>query len=119
MRKRAWGATLGIVLGTVVAFHSFVYACDHEATAKAPRAEATVPAVTVDVTVPMDHLQVRHVSLVCTQSMMCDSTRPTAVQTARRTAKVAITLGRALVTTVGAVVDSLVDAAVGATASLV
>lgn len=119
MRKRTWGAALGIVLGTVVAFHSFVYACDHANTAKAPEAGATVPAVTVDVAVPVDHLQVRHVSLVYTTDMICDSTRPTAGQTAKRTAKVAITLGRAFVTTVGAVVNSLVDAAVGATASLV
>lgn len=119
MRKRTWSVALGAVVGTALAFHSFVYACDGSPEATAPRAEATVPSVTVDVALPLGHMKIERVSLVCTQAMVCDSTRPTATQTVKRTARVARTLGRALVTTVGAVVDTLVEAAVDATAGLV
>jgi hypothetical protein len=75
--------------------------------------------VTVDVAVPLDHVKIHRVSLVCTPESVCDSTQPTAAQSVKRTAKVAKTLGRAFVTTVEAVVGSLVEAAVGATARLV
>ena len=119
MRVRTWSVALGAVLGIAIALHSSVYACSHETKAKAQKVEATVPSVMVDVAVPLDHIRVERVSLVCTQSMVCDSTRPTPTQTVKRTAKVAMTLGRAFVTTVGAVVDSLVEAAVEATAGLV
>jgi hypothetical protein len=48
-----------------------------------------------------------------------ENTEATPVGTVIRTAKVAATLGRAFVTTVGAVFGTLVDAAVSATSSLV
>ena len=123
MKRLALGVALGAVLGIAIV-HSFVYACDHSSKVEATQAVAVAPGVTVDVTLPLrdmrlDHMNVERVAFVCTQNMVCDSTRPTPTQTVRRTAKVAATLGRALVTTVGAVVGSLVDAAVGATAGLV
>lgn len=116
MKRVALG--MAAVLGIAIGVHSFVYACDHSTRAEAPAALAVTPSVTVDVAVPLDHMRVHRVSMVCTRSAT-DETRATPSQTVRRTAKVAATLGRALVTTVGAVVDSLVDAAVDATASLV
>lgn len=119
MKRLALGIALGAILGIAVGLHSFVYACDHSAKAEAPKAVAEVPSITVDVAVPLDHMKVHRVSMVCSQSLVCDSTKPTPTQTVKRTARVAVTLGRALVTTVGAVMDSLVEAAVGATASLV
>jgi hypothetical protein len=119
MEKLKRVVALGAALGVVVLFHSFVYACDHAAKTETAKVEAYAPSVTVDVAVPLEHLQVHRVSLVCTQAQVCDSTRPTPAQTVKRTARVAATLGRALVTTVGAVVDSLVGAAVDATAGLV
>jgi hypothetical protein len=119
MKKLNWVVALGAALVVVVAFHSFVYACDHGAKAETAKVEAYVPSLTVDVTVPLEHMRVRQVSLVCTRTMACDSAHPTPAQTVKRTARVAKTLGRALVTTVGAVVDSLVGAAVDATAGLV
>lgn len=48
-----------------------------------------------------------------------ENTEATPVETVKRTAKVAATLGRAFITTVGAVFGTLVDAAVSATSSLV
>lgn len=119
MKRLAWGVALAGTLAVAIGVHSFVYACESASKAGAPKAVAVVPSVTVDIDVPLDHVRIQRVSMVCTQTMVCDSTKPTPTQTVRRTAKVAATLGRALVTTVGAVVDSLVEAAVGATASLV
>lgn len=119
MKRLALGVALGAVLGIAIGVHSFVYACDQARKAEAPTAVASVPGITVDVAVPLDHVKIHRVSMVCSQAMVCDSTKPTPTQTVKRTARVAATLGRALVTTVGAVMDSLVEAAVDATASLV
>jgi hypothetical protein len=119
MKRLALGVALGAVLGIAIGVHSFVYACDRTTRTETTEKVVEVPSITVDVAVPLSHMQFERVSIVCTQDMLCDSTRPTPTQTVRRTAKVAVTLGRALVTTVGAVVGSLVDAAFDATASLV
>ncbi|MDH4035948.1 MAG: hypothetical protein OEX18_02090 [Candidatus Krumholzibacteria bacterium] len=119
MKTQKRVVALGMALAVVIAFHSFAYACDHAVKTETTKIETYVPSLTVDVAMPLEAVRVGHVSFVCTQAIACDAAKPTTAQTVKRTARVALTLGRALVTTVGAVVDSLVGAAVEATAGLV
>jgi len=121
MKRSSLGFALGIAVGATIALSSMdARANEHPARTEAPkRSEVAVRGIFVDVTVPIAHARDPHVYLVCTRATVCEDARRTPVQTVKHTARVAVTLGRALVTTVGAVVDSLVEAAVGATASLV
>jgi hypothetical protein len=120
MRKLALGVALASLLAVSVGIPSFVYACDRSSKTEAVRADAVTPGIIVDVAVPLDHIRVHRVSMVCSRTrVVFDEPRTAPVETVKRTAKVAATLGRALVTTVCAVVGSLVDAATDATARLV
>jgi len=126
--KMTWIGLTGLVLlGT----HSFVYACDHAAKAS-ETAEATpckavrtlvvtadgraavesAPVMSFEIDVP-GRTTPRYVRIVA-----CEKTEP-ATHSVARTARAAMTIGRALVTTVEAVVGSLLNAAAGRTASLV
>jgi hypothetical protein len=129
MKRLAIGALVVATLGLSSGIHSTVYACDRsgKAAATANILEA-VPTVTVDVLVPLGqlkHVRFEHVSVVCNGQVterdvtVCTEEKAGAVETARRTARAAATLGRAFVTTVSAVMSSLVDAAVSATSGLV
>jgi hypothetical protein len=123
MKRVSLGMVLGVALATAVGVHSFVYACDHAArtieVTEISKVQAPAPSLTVDVEFPLDQLRLQHVSMICTRAVVCDELKDTPAQSVRKTARVAATLGRALVTTVGAVMGSLFDAAVEATASLV
>jgi len=126
--KRTWVGLAGLVLlGT----HSFVYACDHSAKAT-EAAEATpcktvrtfvvtanghatvepAPVFSFEIDIP-GRITPRYVRIIA-----CEKTEPVA-HSVVRTARAAMTLGRALVTTVEAVVGSLLNAAAERTASLV
>ncbi len=129
MKRLALGALVVATLGTSWGIHSSAYACDRssKAAATAQILEA-VPTVTVDVLVPLGqlrHVRFEHVSVICDGKVtqrdvtVCTEEKAGAVETARRTARTAATLGRAFVTTVSAVMGSLVDAAVSATSGLV
>lgn len=79
---------------------------------------AQTAPIAIEVEVPHERLQmakVIHIRGAAVQTVHDD----TAVDTVKRTVKLAATLGRAFVTTVGAVFGSLVDAALGATSPLV
>ena len=79
---------------------------------------AQTAPIAIEVEVPHERLQmakVIHIRGAAVQTVRDD----TAVGTVKRTVKLAATLGRAFVTTVGAVFGSLVDAAVDATSPLV
>ena len=143
MKKLVIAASVGTIL---VGTYSLVYACNasHQ-TAKvekvtqvyvaeastAPKAiqiiddkvvcktiESIAP-ITIEVDVPAEAFQMTRVIHIRGAAVKHPETEVTAVDTVKRTAKVAATLGRAFVTTVGAVFGSLVDAAVQATSSLV
>jgi len=124
-----WIGVTGLVL---LSAHSSVYACDH--TAKASRVtEATrCQAVrTVVVTVPDGRATVGPAPAMAfeidvpgrttprvVRIVACEKTEPVAYVVVR-TARAAMTIGRALVTTVEAVMGSLLNAAAERTASLV
>ena len=79
---------------------------------------AQTAPIAIEVEVPHERLQmakVIHIRGAAVQTVHDD----TAVDTVKRTVKLATTLRRAFVTTVGAVFGSLVDAALGATSPLV
>ncbi len=118
MKRLALGIALGTVVGIAVGVHSSVYACDRAAKARAEQSIAVIPGVTIDVTVPLDHIEWHRVPVTCKRGVICDSGPGAVVQSVRRSARVAATLGRALVTAVGAVVGTLVDAAVTTTLRL-
>lgn len=144
MKRLVIAASVGTIL---VGTYSLVYACkeSHQTAAKvekvtqvylaeaatAPRAiqiiddkavcktlESIAP-ITIEVDVPAEAMQMTRVIHIRGAAVKHPETEVTAVDTVKRTAKVAATLGRAFVTTVGAVFGSLVDAAVQATSSLV
>lgn len=96
-------------------YYSSVYACDRAKKAEVVRhalETTTAPAVMVKVRVPMESTQ----RVVCIMAREEHMSRTHAVV---RTAKMARTLGRAFVTTVGAVMGTLVQAAVDRTAAVV
>lgn len=127
MKRLAMGVLLATALGMAWGLHSSVYACDRSQKAEATARALRAPTVTVDVLVPfgqLRHIEFEHVTVVCeddwgARPSGCTAARSGAIETAVRTARTAATLGRALVTTVSAVVGSLVDAAVSATSGLV
>ncbi|HEX5131527.1 MAG TPA: hypothetical protein VFX92_03455 [Candidatus Krumholzibacteria bacterium] len=86
---------------------------------------ATPRTVTVDIEVPLTPVRFHRVTMTCVRTTVdgsrtvCESVQQSPIQSVRHKARVAATLGRALVTTVGAVVGTLVDAAVEASAALV
>lgn len=145
MKRIAIAASAVIVL---VGSYSSVYACNKSKTAKAAKAEKQVSAfavvtgesaaprayviddkarvcktatapIAIDVDIPGDALQISRVIHIRGAAVQQSEIPCTPVQTVKRTAKVAATLGRAFVTTVGAVFGSLVDVAVSATSSWV
>lgn len=79
----------------------------------------SVAPIAIELEVPNEAFQMARVIHIRGAAVKHTETDTTPVGTVIRTAKVAATLGRAFVTTVGAVFGSLVDAAVQATASLV
>jgi hypothetical protein len=132
----------------LVGAYSSVYACNESKTAKADKARKAVSAfavvagesvtprayviddksgvcktaiapIAIDVDIPGDALQISRVIHIRGAAVQQSEIPSTPVQTVKRTARVAATLGRAFVTTVGAVFGSLVDVAVNATASWV
>jgi hypothetical protein len=86
---------------------------------KAGVCKTTTAPIAIDVDIPGEALQISRVIHIRGAAVQQSEIGLTPVQTVRRTAKVAATLGRAFVTTVGAVFGSLVDVAVQATASWV
>ncbi len=80
--------------------------------------EATAP-ITIEVDVPGEAFQMARVIHIRGAAVKQPEAPATPVETVKRTAKVAATLGRAFITTVGAVWGSLFDVAVQATAALV
>ena len=93
--------------------YSSVYACDRAKKAEVVRhALETTPPVLVRVKVPAENTQ----RAICIATHDENTGRAHAVV---RTAKMARTLGRAFVTTVGAVVGTLVQVAVEKTAAVV
>ena len=81
---------------------------------------AQTAPIAIEVEVPYERLQmakVIHIRGAAIQATHQEETTP--VYTVKRTVKLAATLGRAFVTTIGAVFGSLVDAAQNATSSLV
>ena len=146
MTKLAIAASVTTIL---IGFTSSVYACKAKSAQTASAAKRTVtytvesaqtkPApspntiddrfvvcktvaqtapIAIEVEVPHERLQmakVIHIRGAAVRPVHDD----TAVDTVKRTVKLAATLGRAFVTTVGAVFGSLVDAALGATSFLV
>lgn len=132
----------------LVGAYSFVYACNESRStqsAKAPKAVATVVAteaatsrafeiddkagvcktvqsmapIAIEVDFPAEAFHMTRVIHIRGAAVDQAELASTPVQTVKRTAKFAATLGRALVTTVGAVFGTLVDAALQATASWV
>ncbi len=79
----------------------------------------SVAPITIDVDVPSEAFHMSRVIHISGHAVKHQDAEMTPVDTVRKTAKMAATLGRALVTTVGAVFGTLFDAAVEATASLV
>jgi hypothetical protein len=143
MKSSLIAALALVLLGT----YSFVYACRESKPARTAKAPASPSAVAsfaalptpspdaivvcktvqsvapvtldVDVDVPVEALgsmRAIHIHGIAIEKA-AECANP--VDTVRRTAKVAATLGRAFVTTVGAVFGSLVDAALNARAALV
>jgi hypothetical protein len=80
--------------------------------------EAAAP-IAIEVEVPAEAFNMARVIHIRGAAVQHPETETTAVDSVKRTVKVAQTLGRAFVTTIGAVFGSLVDAAVQATSSLV
>lgn len=78
-----------------------------------------VSPIAIEVDIPGEALQISRVIHIRGAAVKHSEIASTPTQTVKRTAKVAATLGRAFVTTVGAVFGSLVDVAVNATASWV
>jgi len=127
MKRLAFGVLLAAAaIGAPPGNQSSVYACDRSA--KERHVEATgedVSAVTVvDVVVAGDHAGRHHFEVVrdggttCGGTWTCGHETTHTARALRKTAHVAVTLGRALATAFGAVVGSLVDAANAATASI-
>jgi len=79
----------------------------------------SVTPITIEVDVPAEAFQMARVIHIRGAAVKHPETEVTAVDTVKRTVKVAATLGRAFVTTVGAVFGLLLDAAVQATSALV
>lgn len=80
----------------------------------------SVAPIAIEVEVPSEAFHMTRVIHIRGAAVKhAENTEATPVGTVIRTAKVAATLGRAFVTTVGAVFGTLVDAAVSATSSLV
>ena len=80
----------------------------------------SVAPIAIEVEVPGEAIHMTRVIHIRGAAVKhAENTNTTPVGTVIRTAKVAATLGRAFVTTVGAVFGTLVDAAVSATSSLV
>lgn len=76
--------------------------------------------IAIEVEVPAEAFQIARVVHIRGTALKHSVDETTSsVEAVKRAAKVAMTLGRAFVTTVGAVFGSLVDAAVDATSSLV
>lgn len=75
--------------------------------------------IAIEVEVPHERLQMAKVIHIRGAAIQATHDESTAVDTVKRTVKLAATLGRAVVTTIGAVFGSLVDAAMSATSSLV
>ena len=131
----------------LVGAYSLVYACNESRSAKAGKAATTysvvagetaasracaidaqvavcktvesVSPIAIEVDIPTEASQIARVIHIRGAAVKHSEIAPSPAQTVKRTAKVAATLGRALVTTVGAIFESLVDVAVHATASLV
>jgi len=78
-----------------------------------------VSPIAIEVDIPGEALRISRVIHIRGAAVKHPEIASTPAQTVKRTAKVAATLGRAFVTTVGAVFGSLVDVAVNATASWV
>ncbi len=79
----------------------------------------SVAPITVEVDVPAEALHMARVIHIRGAAVENPEASTTPVATVKRTVKVAAALGRAFLTTVGAVFGSLVDAALEASASLV
>lgn len=79
----------------------------------------SVAPVTLDVDLPVGALGSTHVIHVRGIAIEKRADHATTVETVKHTAKVAATLGRAFVTTIGAVWGSLMDALLNARAALV
>ena len=80
--------------------------------------EQTAP-IAIEVQLPHERLQMARVIHIRGAAIQSLHSECTTAGTVKRTAKLAATLGRAFVTTIGAVFGTLVDAAVNATSSLV
>ncbi len=128
MKRVALGILLVAAVVASPGVQSSVYACDQAARAGHVKKalETTGMTVTVfDVVVPGDHARVHRFEVVCDKGLLCEALQADRhekigpVDSIRRTAKTAATLGRALATAFGAVVGSLVEAANEATASIV
>ncbi len=79
----------------------------------------SVAPIAIEVNVPGEALKIGRVIHIRGSAVQHAEADDTPVDTVKKSVRVAATLGRALVTTVGAVWSSLIDAAVSATASLV
>jgi hypothetical protein len=79
----------------------------------------SVAPIAIEVDVPSEAFHMTRVIHIQGAAVKHANTESTPVDTVKRTVKVAATLGRAFVTTVGAVFGTLIDAAVAATSSLV
>lgn len=80
---------------------------------------ASVDPIAIEVDVPAEAFQMTRRVHIRGAAVQHPETDATPVDAVRRSVKVAATLGRALVTTVGAVFGTLVDAVIQATSSLV
>lgn len=90
-----------------------------ESTAPVCKTVQSVAPIAIELEVPTEALHMTRVIHIRGAAVQHAETMSTPVDTVKRTAKVAATLGRAFITTVGAVFETLVDAAVSATSSLV
>ena len=118
------------LLAVVVGIYSSVYACDHsrknvDTTATAPRSK-TIRTIVVNTTTGCRAIDKAHVVTFDFDVQGRDAHRVIRVIEREKAEmespsplRTAMTLGRAFMTTIGAVLSSLLDAASGATASLV
>ncbi len=90
-----------------------------DSTAPVCKTVASVAPISIEVDVPTEAFHMTRVIHIRGEAVKHADSVSTPVDTVKRTAKVAATLGRAFITTVGAVFGTLVDAAVSATSSLV
>jgi hypothetical protein len=117
---------IGLIAAVLASSYSFVYACDHDSKASSAQASAhaktirtyvvgattrcnmtgNAPVVTVDIDVP-PQTACRLIHVVACDKSVVDQPSPL---------RTAMTLGRAFVTTVEAVVGSLIDVATQKTA---